>query len=110
MPHGDKIVSDRISGEIKEILRHVIEDGTGRSAEGSVQLSIDFETGRMDFPIPSFGKTGTSNRFTNSSFIGFIPGLRKNSGKFSFDTGYVIGSYVGYDDNRPMKGGQTTIY
>ena len=60
-------------------------------------------------PIPSFGKTGTSNRFTNSSFVGLIPGEVKGKG-LEVQKGYVIGAYVGYDNNRPMKGKQVAIY
>ncbi|MBN2060862.1 MAG: transglycosylase domain-containing protein [Deltaproteobacteria bacterium] len=109
-PHKEKVISEMVSSEIKEILRHVIENGTGRAAAGNVQILKDFESGELSFPVPAFGKTGTSNNFTNSSFVGFIPGMKTDSGKFSFDNGYVIAGYVGYDDNRPLKGGQTTIY
>jgi membrane peptidoglycan carboxypeptidase len=71
---------------------------------------MEFENGMLRIPIPSFGKTGTANRFTNSSFIGFIPGLEEDTAKFDLNDGYVIASYVGYDDNRPMKGRHVTIY
>src|SRR4030042_1889311 len=64
----------------------------------------------VDIPIPSFGKTGTANLYTNSSFVGIIPVLDPNKGVFDIREGYVITSYVGYDYNRPMKGRHINIY
>jgi hypothetical protein len=97
-----KILSDRISRLLTEILRKVMEAGTGQKARGAVRV--------FGVPIPSFGKTGTANRFTNSSFVGFIPGSDKKTGLLDICEGYVIASYVGYDDNRPMKGKHLAIY
>jgi membrane peptidoglycan carboxypeptidase len=79
-----------------------MEKGTGREARDAVQV--------FDIPIPTFGKTGTANRFTNSSFIGFLPGSDEETGQLEMEKGYVIASYVGYDDNRPMKGEYLAIY
>ncbi len=109
-PLVKKVLKEEISGSIAEILRMVMENGTGRAAKGAVQLSMEFENGRMDIPIPLFGKTGTANRFTNSSFVGFVPGMKTETGGFDLDEGYVIASYVGYDDNRSMKGRHFTVY
>ncbi|MBW2609031.1 MAG: transglycosylase domain-containing protein [Deltaproteobacteria bacterium] len=109
-PQPEKILPGKVSGQIAEILRMVMENGTGKAAKDAIHLSMEFENGILRIPIPLFGKTGTSNRFTNSSFIGFIPGLEENAEKFDLDEGYVIASYVGYDDNRPMKGRHVTIY
>jgi penicillin-binding protein 1A len=109
-PNPKKVLSPRVSKLVTNILRLVMENGTGRSARNAVHLSL--ETGDMDVdvPLPSFGKTGTANRFTNSSFVGFIPGPDDQSGRLELDEGYVIASYVGFDDNRPMKGKQISIY
>ncbi len=98
----EKILSDRVSGLITEILKKVMEAGTGHNAKDAIKL--------FDIPIPSFGKTGTSNLYTNSSFVGFIPGPSKETGQLDVRKGYVIASYVGYDDNRPMKGKSLAIY
>lgn len=105
----EKVLSKRVSATLSEILRMVIQEGTGRRAKKSVRMSIKFESGEIDLPVPCFGKTGTANRFTNSSFIGFIPGLNKESGEFDINKGYVIASYVGYDNNFPMKGPNISI-
>lgn len=109
-PRPQKVLSGRISGQVVEILRMVIEEGTGRKAKDAVQLSLEFENGKVNIPIPAFGKTGTANRYSNSSFVGFIPKIDKHTGKSDLKQGYIIASYVGYDDNSPMKGKNVTIY
>ncbi|MBW1942905.1 MAG: transglycosylase domain-containing protein [Deltaproteobacteria bacterium] len=108
-PQGERVLTTGLSGQISEILRMVMTEGTGRRARGAVRLSLDVEEEKVIIPIPSFGKTGTSNRFTNSSFVGLIPGEVKGKG-LEVRKGYVIGAYVGYDNNRPMKGKQVVIY
>jgi hypothetical protein len=101
-PKPEKVLSDRVSRLVTEILRNVMENGTGRKAKDKIRV--------FDVPIPTFGKTGTANKFTNSSFVGFIPGCTDKKGQLDTRKGYVIASYVGYDDNRPMKAKHTTIY
>ena len=103
------VVSEYASREIAEILRMVMLYGTGRKAKDEVKLTIDFDDSKFQLPIPLFGKTGTANRYTNSSFAGFIPGSNLK-GQLNIKEGFVIASYVGYDDNRPMKGRHVTIY
>jgi hypothetical protein len=103
------VLSKEISGSVSEILRLVMTEGTGKKAREAVRVVKTIGDERLQIPIPSFGKTGTANRFTNSSFIGFIPGKGDRS-SFDMGRGYVIGSYIGYDDNRPMKGEHVAIY
>ena len=109
-PHPKRILTSRVSGLVSEILHQVIEHGTGQRAKDSIHLTLKMDNEELDIPIPSFGKTGTADRFTNSSFVGFIPGLQENPNRLDNQKGYVIASYVGYDDNRPMKGENVTIY
>ncbi len=109
-PQPKRILTSRVSGLVSEILHQVIEQGTGQRAKDAIHLSVEIDNEELDIPIPSFGKTGTADRFTNSSFVGFIPGLQKNPNQLDNQKGYVIASYVGYDDNRPMKGENVTIY
>jgi penicillin-binding protein 1A len=109
-PVPKRILSERVSSQVANILRLVMENGTGRSARDAVRMSLDVGEMAVDIPLPSFGKTGTANRFTNSSFVGFIPGPDHQSGRLDLDKGYVIASYVGFDDNRPMKSKQISIY
>jgi len=109
-PKPKQILNTSISVQISEILRLVMERGTGKKARDAIQLSLDIEGEKFDISIPSFGKTGTANRFTNSSFVGFIPGPKEDSGQLDIQEGYVVASYVGYDDNRPMQGKHISIY
>jgi membrane peptidoglycan carboxypeptidase len=107
-PKIKNVLSRSTSASVTEILRMAVENGTAKRAKDSVRLSMKFDEDTIDIPIPCFGKTGTSNKFSNSSFAGFIPGIQK--GEFNVDKGYVISSYIGYDDNRSMKGPYMMIY
>ena len=109
-PGPKRVLSKRVAGLVSEILRHVIINGTGKRAKNAVQVTMDTEDSGLKIPIPCFGKTGTANQFRNSSFAGFIPGPKENSGQLDTRNGYVIVSYVGFDDNRPMKGKHMAIY
>jgi membrane peptidoglycan carboxypeptidase len=109
-PQPKRILSNRVSALVSEILHHVMENGTGQRAKNAIHLSVEIDNEQLDIPIPSFGKTGTADRFTNSSFVGFIPGLQANPNQLDNQNGYVIAGYVGYDDNRPMKSKHVTVY
>lgn len=101
-----QLVDPKISLAVVDILRNVVRFGTGRLAGKSLRLHSN-DPGKeeqlrlLDLPVPVFGKTGTANRFTNASFVGMIPGLVED-GPLSLEAGYVLASYVGFDDNRPM--------
>ncbi len=101
-PAPRKILSTRVTNLVTEILRKVMETGTGQRAKDAVRA--------FDIPIPTFGKTGTANQFTNSAFVGLIPGPDSRTGQLDPRDGYVISCYVGYDDNRPMQAKHFTIY
>ena len=109
VPRPRRVLSERVSGMISEILRLVVEKGTGQRAREAVRLSVEVQGETTDLPVPAFGKTGTANRYTNSSFVGFLPGPGP-AGGMDLQSGFVVSAYVGYDDNRPMKGDRVTIY
>ncbi len=109
-PQPQTVLSKRISAAISEILRCVVKLGTGRKANGAVVMKVKQGKEQIKVPIPCFGKTGTANRFTNSSFVGIIPGINKKERKLELRKGYVISVYVGYDDNTPMKNKNISIY
>lgn len=69
----DEITSTSSQKYIREILRAVIEDGTGKKA---------------DFSSSIYGKTGTSQDFRDAWFLGF-------------DDRYIVGVWIGNDDNSP---------
>ena len=102
VPEPKVVLSKRVTLLISEILRKVMERGTGKKARDVVRI--------FDIPLPSFGKTGTANRFTNSSFVGLIPGPDSVTGLLDIPNGYTIAGYVGYDDNQPMKGPHMALY
>ncbi|MBW2709022.1 MAG: hypothetical protein JRD04_07020, partial [Deltaproteobacteria bacterium] len=102
IPEPRVVLPERVTILTSEILRKVMEQGTGRRARDVFRV--------FDISLPSFGKTGTANRYTNSSFVGFIPGLDNTTGQLAIDNGYTIASYVGFDNNRPMKGDHMALY
>ncbi len=66
-----KIIKGKELGDIKELLREAIENGTGRRANTKKNL---------------YGKTGTSQNYRDAWFIGF-------------DDNYILGIWMGNDDN-----------
>ncbi|MBW2023213.1 MAG: hypothetical protein JRI51_10225, partial [Deltaproteobacteria bacterium] len=105
-----RVLTERQSTIIKDILRNVVLHGTGRRAKKAVNLSIRAQDLVLNIPVPTFGKTGTANRFTNSSFAGFVARLDQRIPAWDSSKGFVITAYVGYDDNKPMKSKHTEIY
>ncbi len=61
---------------LQELLRGVVQNGTGRAAQ---------------LRVPAYGKTGTSQDNRDALFIGYAGDL-------------VVGVWVGNDDNSPLKG------
>lgn len=109
-PQPKRVLSERVSAQVTDILRAVMDNGTGHSAKEAIRLKVGGEEEKLSVLIKTYGKTGTANRFTNSSFVGFVPGPDKTSGEIGLENGYVVASYVGYDDNRPMKSRHISIY
>jgi len=106
-----KVVAPETSLAVSDILRQVVKFGTGHYADQSVRLrSHDPGRNRQigDLRVPVVGKTGTANRYTNAAFAGGVPGLN-GDGVFSLADGYVLATYVGFDDNDPMARSSTRI-
>ena len=75
---GVRVLDERAAGELVWMMAKVIEGGTGTRAQ--------LPGGR-----PAAGKTGTTQAARDAWFVGF--------------TGdYVIGVWMGYDDNTPLTG------
>jgi penicillin-binding protein 1A len=64
--------------------------------------TIDAQLVKAKIRVPSFGKTGTTNNFTNGTYIGFLPYPSYKGDSLSPNNAYTIASYVGYDSNEPM--------
>ena len=73
---GKSYFSDRVHGDMEQLLRSAINNGTGRGA---------MLTG------PNFGKTGTSQDYRDALFVGYAGDL-------------VVGVWVGNDDNSSLDG------
>ena len=69
------VISEDAEEYIKEILREVVKSGTGKNAN----IADDI-----------YGKTGTSQNFRDAWFIGF-------------NDKFVIGIWIGNDDNSPTN-------
>ncbi|MDH5201653.1 MAG: PBP1A family penicillin-binding protein [Nitrospirota bacterium] len=74
-PEINEVIDKESIGEMKQALNAVIKEGTAQRAK---------ELGR-----PVYGKTGTTNNYTDAWFIGF-------------DDRLVVGVWVGRDDHTPI--------
>jgi penicillin-binding protein 1A len=82
-----------------DILFNVVEFGTGRRASSAAMHGAT--------PVPLGGKTGTTNEFRNAAFVGIAPAWTGTG--YQVDDGFVVATYVGYDDNRPLSSGRTRL-
>ena len=78
-PESHQALSPEVAYVVTDMMRSVVEEGTGRRARS---LNLDIA-----------GKTGTSNDARDTWFIGMTPGL-------------VIGVWVGFDDFMPVGRGE----
>jgi penicillin-binding protein 1A len=79
-PEGQQIIDPITAYQIATMLEGVVQHGTAIQARS------------LNRPVG--GKTGTTNDFRSAWFIGFTPQL-------------VVGTYVGFDDNRTLGHGET---
>ncbi len=103
-----------ITAELGAMLRSVVENGTGRRADGAVSVGSDdprraAELRSLGALVPLFGKTGTTNSYRNSAFVGVVPTLHDGDDRLVWGRGAVVAAYVGYDDNREMRRGAIRI-
>ncbi len=74
---GERVIREEAARQLTWMMYNVVEDGTGgRARIDGVQIA---------------GKTGTTSAYRDAWFIGF-------SGD------YVVGVWMGHDDNRPLTG------
>jgi penicillin-binding protein 1A len=77
---GQQVVDPITAYQIATMLQGVVQHGTAIQAR------------ELNWPVG--GKTGTTNDFRSAWFIGFTPQL-------------VVGTFVGFDDNRSLGQGET---
>ena len=75
-----QVIKESSLEDIKELLREVVKTGTGR-AINQIGQNASKEI---------YGKTGTSQNYRDAWFVGF-------------DENYVIGVWIGNDDNSPTN-------
>ena len=93
-------VSNFVSGMLlSNILHNVVEHGTGRRGTNTQNRGWGFN--------PVVGKTGTTNGYRNAAFVGMVP--KAQSGTWELMEGVTVATYVGFDDNTPMRFGRTTL-
>ena len=102
-----KLIDPKTSLSMSDILRNVVQYGTGRYAAKNIRLhSQDPQREKiltdLDLQVPVLGKTGTANQFRNSAFAGYVPGFSDKSKSLTINKGYSLAAYVGYDDNISM--------
>lgn len=85
-PASEQVLSPEVAYVLTDMLKNVVQSGTGRSA------------GKLGRALA--GKTGTTSDFRDGWFIGYTPDL-------------VAGVWVGFDDHRPLgekeTGGRTAL-
>ena len=97
---GERLLSGDTVHSLRQMLYHVVSDGTGRGA-GEIGIDVEIGNAARSIHFPVMGKTGTSNNYRNSSFVGVIPCL-EDGGFVRELRGRVLGVYVGYDGNESM--------
>ena len=109
-----KLVAPKVQLALNHVLENIIKFGTGRYAKKNAKLlsddpedSEDFATLKLEIPL--LGKTGTANNYTNASFFGYLPFPSKGGTGMVINGGYTVGTYVGFDNNLPMRRKTTRI-
>ncbi|MGK5091959.1 transglycosylase domain-containing protein [Deltaproteobacteria bacterium TL4] len=92
---------------VQEILRSVVEYGTGSTSKKYMRLKIEKPNGTQWVRIPAYGKTGTANNYSNSTYVGFVPAIEGQT--VSPFGGFTIAAYVGYDQQSSTKSQATTV-
>ena len=102
-----QVLSDTVTSQMAVMLRSVFTNGTARSQVNN--LSVTSSDGTTTLRIPVMGKTGTTNDYRNVAFMGALPTYVNEKNGISTDSVVAVGSYVGFDDNKPLKSGRTRI-
>ncbi|MFA6835484.1 MAG: transglycosylase domain-containing protein [Fibrobacteraceae bacterium] len=102
-----QVLSDTVTEQMAVMLRSVFTHGTAISQLKN--LTVNSPSNDASLLFPALGKTGTTNDYKNVAFMGALPTFVPDKNGFGLDSVIAIGSYVGFDDNRPLKAGRTRI-
>ena len=106
--YQEKLVPKRILDEetrhvLREILRNVVEHGTGRRVKPYLVWTQDLDGGAENshhtLRLPAYGKTGTANNYSNATYVGFLPAIQDDG--VAVPGGYTISTYIGLDRQDP---------
>ena len=101
------VLDDTVTTQIGVMLRSVFTNGTAHSQLKALSVKNPEGASKLRFPV--MGKTGTTNDYRNVAFLGALPTYVKEKNGIALDSVIAIGSYVGFDDNKPLKSGRTRI-
>lgn len=101
------VLDDTVTTQMGAMLRSVFTNGTARSQVGTLTVASPDKGTTLRYP--ALGKTGTTNDYRNVAFMGALPTYVKEKNGVALDSVVAIGSYVGFDDNKPLKSGRTRI-
>jgi len=96
---SQEVISPRTRLGLASMLREVVRAGTAARLNADIQVKAE----QAGVVLPALGKTGTTNDFRNSAFMGALPLPPQGSGKFSLEEAAAIGIYIGFDRNQSMK-------
>lgn len=113
-PKEQTVLEPAVGAGAGRILRAVVERGTAAKARRALRLASpeperEKKLKRAGYIVPFMGKTGTTNDYLNVAFLGFLPRPPEGEPLLPFGQSLTIATYVGYDDNRPMKRGSIRI-
>jgi membrane peptidoglycan carboxypeptidase len=115
------VAINEYSQQMQEILKRVVTHGTGKRARGELYIDLskdasgaliagnDPKKDGQKVRVQSFGKTGTTNDYTNAYFAGFFPVPPAKGAPLDFSSFHTIASYVGYDLNKMMRRGAIKV-
>lgn len=101
------VLNDTVTSQIAVMLNSVFANGTANSQNKN--MSVTSPDGKITHHYPMLGKTGTTNGYTNVTFMGALPIYAPSKYGAVTDSVVAIGSYVGFDDNKPLTAGKTHI-
>ena len=101
------VLGDSITSQIAVMLHSVFTNGTARSQY--THITVTSPDKAITLRYPALGKTGTTNDYRNVAFLGALPTYVNEKNGVATDSVIAIGSYVGFDDNKPLKSGRTRI-
>ena len=101
------ILDSLITSQMGAMLRSVFVNGTARSQVNALTVVSSDKSTSLRYP--ALGKTGTTNDYRNVAFLGAIPTYVSEKEGIALDSVVAIGSYVGFDNNKPLRSGRTRI-